>query len=87
MKPTTQVYAKFESRGYPDKTEIVGPLSVKEMIVRQFAWTQQKGLSMGSKLVITFARSREELETRDTANLDIEAALDAVLNPQSEMEV
>jgi uncharacterized protein with von Willebrand factor type A (vWA) domain len=62
MRPTTVVWAKFESKGFPDKTEIVQGTIVE--ITRHWAkWITREGVYMTHTINMTLAKHRVTLET------------------------
>lgn len=61
MKPTNEVWAKFQSVGHPESTQIHGPIPIREMILLLAKWTLET--TMGSKLHIVVGRNRVDLDT------------------------
>jgi hypothetical protein len=63
MKPSTLIWAKFESKGKPQDTELHN-LPTREVIIKLAEWTLR--VPMGSYMRITFARTQAELEQAST---------------------
>ena len=76
MRSTTEVWAKFESKGHPNKTTITNGNATR--VVLAFAkWLFAEGLYMGSQIQLTLARSEAELKTnvKDESSAALEAEL------------
>lgn len=83
MKPTTDIWGKFESKGKPDKTQIVNG-TVREVLMAHAKWLLD--VYMGTHIQITYARTREELVLHsartksDTPDSDMMAELAAMMD-------
>lgn len=88
MKESTIVWAKFESKGYPDKTMTMQG-TTKEIAIAWFKWTLESGVYLASRMIMTIARTEAELDatSNQAAADDLSDELDAILNRQAELEV
>lgn len=87
MKLSTQVWTRMESKGKPQQTQTFHG-DVRESIMHIAGWLN--GVYMGSKIVITMARTEAELEEskRSSDVKDMIAELDGMLadRPDNQLE-
>jgi hypothetical protein len=86
MKLSTEGWAKFESIGKPESTQIIS--GTNQQIVMQFvSWL--KDVYMGSRIQLTIARTQEELEVKSKAqkSRELDDELMAFLNDELESDV
>lgn len=85
MRGSTELWAKFESVGYPTKTHV--QFGTLNQIILAFAkWSMSDGLYMGSQVRLILARTEPELETArgKVAIETFEAELEALMNQESD---
>lgn len=85
MRITTDRWAKFESKGYPKSLQVHRG-DVKTLTLALAKWLAQ--VQMGSRIVITITRTREELDAspQNETVADLEAELSALLDSETAEE-
>lgn len=74
MKATTQVFARFESKGYPRLTVTNDtPTPIREIMAELANWILM--VPMNKKIVVTFSVDREGLETT-TKGMEVDSMMD-----------
>lgn len=79
MRPSTQVALRMESVGRPHLTRVTDPKPLSQAIHDLAVWLAET--SMGHRITITMARTREELEQTGKAGTaaDLESIFDTIL--------
>jgi len=78
MKMHTTIYARLESRGYPDKTLDLNNVTVKDTILAIMKWLPE--VSMGSRIIMTLGRTREDVVSKsERVDMDLESAFAQIM--------
>lgn len=79
MKLTTEVWAKFESKGYPEKTIIIN--GTMNHVVLEFAkWIREPGVYLVSKMSCTIAKTEDELHEDRKRRLNVDSDFESEMN-------
>lgn len=77
MKTTTEVFAKFESKGKPQETRVVKNMALQFVVVELTRWLLK--VAMGHKIVITIGRDEEAIQTSESTSDDMIAMLEGIM--------
>lgn len=79
MKLTTRVWAKFEAKGYPGKTQVIN--DVVSRVILEFAkWISSEGVYLNGNISVRIAKTETELyPAGKQADEDMQSELEAIL--------
>jgi hypothetical protein len=81
MKQTTMVWAKFQSIGHPESTEIYN-LPVRDVVVRFARWILS--VKMGSRIEVVFGRNESDVNVSGKSPDDMVAMLEELMANESD---